>query len=61
VTVCGVDYLSSFFVAEEECGGDVFACCDGGEGESEVSTAHDGYADWVGWWSVVFAAVDHLE
>ncbi len=69
-----VDDAGGVFVADEEGRGDVFAGDDGGECEAEVSAAHDGYADWIGWWigvgvgvgvgieaDVVVIVVDHLE
>jgi len=56
--VFGVELCGDGGVADEEGGGDVAACDDGGDGETEVSAAHYGDADWVGWGGV---GVDHVE
>lgn len=55
-----VDLVRRVLVANEKGCGDVLARDDRGEGEAEVSSAHDCDADGVGRWRVV-AVVGHVE
>jgi len=54
----GVECAGDRFGTDEEGSGDVLTGYDGCYGETEVSPAHYGDADWVGWRLVVFVA-DH--